>query len=157
MSDIIQAIQNHWATFGWFLQHGLLEAVNPILLQDTYESKVKRAEPVLPLSFITIPSRIPVEPKLPENSLGSTLPGNWKDTVKGPDGHRCWVCVWNTRDLLKTFCSPVVVVPLIMTLPSHSTSQLNSRWSFLTGCKDYSNKNKIALPFTQRLQCYLNN
>ena len=76
--------------------------------------------------FITTPSRIPSVPKLPENSWGSTGPGNWNMTVKGPDGHRFWVCITNAWENRKTLFSPVTVSPFISTLPSLSTSHWNA-------------------------------
>lgn len=78
------------------------------------------------LPFITIPSRTPSVPKLPQNCWGSTGPGSWNDMEKCPGGQRFCVCISNTWEYLYTVFSPVVVTPCINTLPSISTSQLNS-------------------------------
>ena len=87
---------------------------------------MRLAVPLLFLCFSTMPSRMPSVAKVPVKSLGSTGPGKWNATEKGPGGHSEQVCMWNVRMPRVTTTSPVVVVPLMVTWPSHSTSQLNS-------------------------------
>lgn len=78
------------------------------------------------LFFITIPSSIPSVPKFPENYWGPTGPGNWNEIEKCPGGQRFCDSISNIWENLYTVFSPVVVTPRINTLPSVSTSQLNS-------------------------------
>jgi len=77
-------------------------------------------------AFITIPSRIPSVPKLPEKWCGSTGPGSRKDKVNWPGGQRFWVCISKTWEYLYTVVSPVIVTPDINTFPSVSTSHRSS-------------------------------
>lgn len=78
------------------------------------------------MPFITIPSRIPSVPKLPENCWGSTIPGSLNKMENRPGGQRFCDCISNIWEYLQTVFSPVAVTPFINTLPSLSTSQLNS-------------------------------
>lgn len=74
--------------------------------------------------FVTTASNMP-KPKSPKNSLGSTGPGNRKETWKGPGGQKWLVFIWNTRDFCKALLSSVVITPRIWTFPLDSMSQQN--------------------------------